>query len=71
MAIQTVQHVGRLGDTTPSGPSYSPENLMGEAYFGLWQAGVIPPGPMRDPGAAVRACSDLLRAFGVEPAVSQ
>lgn len=50
----------------PRGPRYSPEDLMGETYFGLWRAGVIPPGPMRDPIAAKVACIELLRAFGVE-----
>lgn len=48
------------------GARYSPQDLMGEVYFELWDAGRIPDGPMRDPAAAHRAAADLLRAFGVE-----
>lgn len=51
----------------PGAPTYSATDLMGEVYFGLWGAGKIPPGPMVDPDGAVRACADLLRAFGVVP----
>ncbi|MFG1659012.1 hypothetical protein ACGFIY_21020 [Micromonospora chersina] len=51
----------------PGGPTYSALDLMGEVYLGLWSAGKIPAGPMRDPEGAQRACVDLLRAFGVTP----
>lgn len=47
--------------------TYSALNLLGECYLGLFNTGVIPPGPMPDPEGAQRACADLLRAFGVTP----
>ncbi len=72
----TIRDIGRSADTgTPSGPppspSYSPENLPGEAYLGLWSAGKIAAGPMVDPEpeGAVRAAADLLRAFGTPTVV--
>lgn len=49
----------------PGAPTYSALDLMGEVYLGLWEAGKIPAGPMRDPAAAQHACADLLRAFGI------
>jgi hypothetical protein len=54
----------------PGAPRYSPEELMGEVYLGLWTARVIPPGPMVDPERAVRAAADLLLAFGITPATA-
>lgn len=49
-------------------PAYSPEDLIGSAYLGLFLAGVLPSGPMPDPAGARRAAVDLLRAFGVRVA---
>jgi hypothetical protein len=70
MTVTTVQG-SRTADTTTSPErSYSPDHLMAETYRALWELGLIPDGSQVDPYAAVAASADLLRAFGVTPAVS-